>query len=233
MAYPNGMTCNLRSRAFTLIELLVVIGIIAILAAILFPVFSRAKRAAKQANCISNLKQIGASISLYMNDHDDRFPYAIDPVDKAFPQIWASEPQFQAQIQFMPTLHEVLQPYLKSKDIFKCPSDIGSFALDDQPDVPMASSPSQYSAYQSSYFFRTEIAFRNYTQFQLTQATGVNVLFDAFGHWHGSTGPMKPNLTFNEVIELQDGYRYNVLFGDLHVKNVSFDQIRQAWNISL
>ena len=61
-------------RAFTLIELLVVIAIIAILAAILFPVFSQAREAAKRAQCTSNLKQFGAAWTLYLGDNDDRMP---------------------------------------------------------------------------------------------------------------------------------------------------------------
>jgi len=64
----------MASRAFTLIELLVVIAIIAILAAILFPVFAEAKATAKQTVCLSNAKQIGMGSHLYAADEDDRMP---------------------------------------------------------------------------------------------------------------------------------------------------------------
>ncbi|RYG41932.1 prepilin-type N-terminal cleavage/methylation domain-containing protein [bacterium] len=64
----------MQKRAFTLIELLVVIAIIAILAAFLFPVFARAKEAAKQTTCLSNLKQLGTSFALYQGDNDDAYP---------------------------------------------------------------------------------------------------------------------------------------------------------------
>jgi prepilin-type N-terminal cleavage/methylation domain-containing protein/prepilin-type processing-associated H-X9-DG protein len=66
----------MRRKAFTLIELLVVIAIIAILAAILFPVFARAKASAKQMQCMSNMKQLGTAMMLYLGDYDDRIPTA-------------------------------------------------------------------------------------------------------------------------------------------------------------
>src|SRR5947208_13690899 len=63
-------------RGFTLIELLVVIAIITILAALLFPVFAQVREKARTTNCISNLKQIGLANSMYLQDYDERFPFA-------------------------------------------------------------------------------------------------------------------------------------------------------------
>src|SRR4028118_47961 len=65
---------KIRNSAFTLIELLVVIAIIAILAAILFPVFAQAKAAAKKTACLSNMKQMGTGLHIYMSDSDDVMP---------------------------------------------------------------------------------------------------------------------------------------------------------------
>ncbi|HEX5322780.1 MAG TPA: prepilin-type N-terminal cleavage/methylation domain-containing protein, partial [Capsulimonadaceae bacterium] len=65
-----------RSKGFTLIELLVVIAIIAILAAILFPVFATAREKARQATCLSNEKQIGLAMNMYVQDYDETLPFA-------------------------------------------------------------------------------------------------------------------------------------------------------------
>src|SRR5947209_723193 len=65
-----------RKAAFTLSELLVVIGVIAVLAAILFPVFAQARDKARQAACLSNLRQIGSALQMYLQDYDERLPDA-------------------------------------------------------------------------------------------------------------------------------------------------------------
>jgi prepilin-type N-terminal cleavage/methylation domain-containing protein/prepilin-type processing-associated H-X9-DG protein len=93
-----------RRTAFTLIELLVVIAIIAILAAILFPVFAQAREAARRAACLSNTKQIGTAMMMYVQDYDETTPSAFDYVGGARVDV------------FM-----VLQPYIKNTDVFFCP----------------------------------------------------------------------------------------------------------------
>jgi prepilin-type N-terminal cleavage/methylation domain-containing protein/prepilin-type processing-associated H-X9-DG protein len=100
-------------KGFTLIELLVVIAIIALLAAILFPVFSRARENARRASCQSNMKQLGLGILQYAQDYDERLPSTYQlkgslgdwPIDNRGG--WAGQ----------------VSPYVKSTQIFRCPSD--------------------------------------------------------------------------------------------------------------
>jgi prepilin-type N-terminal cleavage/methylation domain-containing protein/prepilin-type processing-associated H-X9-DG protein len=93
-------------KGFTLIELLVVIAIIALLAAILFPVFARARENARRSTCQSNLKQIALGVAQYTQDYDETFPQAYTAITGT------------------PSILATLQPYVKSTQIFSCPSDI-------------------------------------------------------------------------------------------------------------
>jgi prepilin-type N-terminal cleavage/methylation domain-containing protein len=220
-------------RAFTLIELMVVISIIAILAALLFPVFARAKESAKKTACISNLRQIGDAIVMYETDYDDIFPHAVDPSDKWTPEIWSAFPDFQAQIPHMPLMSEALDPYIKSKEIFRCPADAGTHVLDNHFPMPFETSPSMYSLYKSSYFFRTEIAFKAYSSTSFQLPADVNVMFDGAGHWHVPYRAATPNDDVQTFVDLRHDYRYNCLFGDMHVKSLTADRLQEAWNVQL
>jgi len=218
-----------------MVELLVVIAVIAILAAILFPVFARAKAQAKQTTCISNLKQIGTSISLYEDDYDDIFPAAVDPSDKFAPQIWSGFPQWQEMIPKMPLLHEALQPYLKSKEVFHCPADTGSEYLDNNFPTIFQTAPSMFATYGTSYLYRTEIAFRYLSQTSFNLPADINVAFDGAGHWHGAGRALDSSdvSDFDSLSSLLEGYRYNTLFGDFHAKSLSHAQLQLAWNTPL
>lgn len=108
---------NVR-RAFTLIELLVVIAIIAILAAVLFPVFAQAKAAAKKTACLSNQRQLGIGLQMYISENDDQvffFAHDVDP-SRARPVL-----PFGATRQNR--WWNQIQPYLKNMDILRSPSD--------------------------------------------------------------------------------------------------------------
>jgi len=94
---------------FTLIELLVVIAIIAILAAILFPVFAQVREKARQTTCLSNEKQIGLGITQYVQDYDETFPHQ-KFYDGANASTWA-------------TWQTVINPYMKSHDVYRCPDN--------------------------------------------------------------------------------------------------------------
>lgn len=101
------MRCVYPKKGFTLIELLVVIAVISILAAILFPVFARARENARRASCMSNLKQIGLSIMQYAQDYDEKMVFVSNYDNDGTTMTWL----------------DTLNPYTKSYQIFACPSD--------------------------------------------------------------------------------------------------------------
>jgi len=104
-------------RGFTLIELLVVVAIISILAAILFPVFARARENARRAGCMSNLKQMGLGFMMYVQDYDETYPKNSYGSDEKLPCPGNTSSSCNA---FWPLR---IYPYVKSLQVFNCPSD--------------------------------------------------------------------------------------------------------------
>jgi prepilin-type N-terminal cleavage/methylation domain-containing protein/prepilin-type processing-associated H-X9-DG protein len=123
MLFPNS---NRHRSAFTLIELLVVIAIIAILAAILFPVFAQAREKARQTACLSNLKQIGTGVMMYVQDYDETFPHrtwrggagaCFNPADLG---VTGAKNPYCSSL----TWYWQINSYLKNTGVYACPSAI-------------------------------------------------------------------------------------------------------------
>jgi prepilin-type N-terminal cleavage/methylation domain-containing protein len=117
-----------HKRGFTLIELLVVIAIIAILAAILFPVFAQARAQARKAACLSNNKQVALGLMMYAQDNDGILPPERETIDTADPV----DPGFSGAGMGSTTVtdpngctwHYAIYPYVKNREVFHCPEDV-------------------------------------------------------------------------------------------------------------
>jgi prepilin-type N-terminal cleavage/methylation domain-containing protein/prepilin-type processing-associated H-X9-DG protein len=110
-------------KGFTLIELLVVIAIIAILASILFPVFSRARAKARQTSCLSNVKQIVLALNMYAQDYDSAYPAATTTYTPSPPNDIPANGQYSFSV--------VSLPYMRNQEIFTCPDNKSACAAGD------------------------------------------------------------------------------------------------------
>lgn len=202
----------MRPRAFTLVEVLVVAALTATLAAMLFPVFARAKLPASGTVCLSNLHSVGVAVSLYTADADGRYPRAYDPeaLHDAHPEARKSGP----------LLADVLMPYTKSRAVWRCPLDRGVPRLTPEEMEPgpelieltlPGTEPTVFSKYGMSYGY-----FSPLWEYGLTDPptmwdpdrnvergpTEVPVAEDLYGAWHGSRAAR----------------RFNVVYADGHVR---------------
>jgi len=180
------MRKRFRSSGFTLIELLVVIAIIAILAAILFPVFAQAREAARKAACQSNEKQWGTAIMMYTQDYDETFPKPCYMDGAALRQSfsgagWAG----------------VCQPYVKNTGIGKCGSDIPatlpglftiSYAMNHNIGSGAGPGASPYTANATSIAALQAPA----STVPLMEVTGANATLDKTPELWGPSQPLSP-----------------------------------------
>ena len=197
---------------FTLIELLVVVAIAALLAALLFPVFANVRERGRQTACLSNLRQLGTATFQYAQDFDDRYPYGGDPGDiytdgwkySQKGQYWPAIQQMQANHQ---TLPNVMDGYVKDRDLWRCPSDNGFDVAGSLETVPLAAHPSCFEAFGMSYAYTTLLALNGQTigsvrawsqspPYSEHDPVNVPLLYDHVGRWHGGVERSEERMNF-------------------------------------
>jgi len=208
-----------KHPGFTLIELLVVIAIIAILAAILFPIFITAKETGRTKACASNLRQIAAGILAYTGDWDDFFPYACDIED-----YYDYQQTFGTYLMpKVPSLWDTVHSYTKSDKIWKCPSDKGIRMGYGSGEIVK---PTAFGKFRTSYSWRTGLVFE----------------MDAVPpYFRSGSGPAGPRMRVGQVryprrcLLTCDMYQYSPIYytpgspnGGWHVKKAPIF----SWNVA-
>jgi prepilin-type N-terminal cleavage/methylation domain-containing protein len=211
-------------RGFTLIELLVVIAIIAILAAILFPVFAKARDRAQTTACMNNMKQIGTAVQMYLGDSDGKYPMNRLPRTPGAPKPWDGSPY---------NWHTELTPYVKSTDVGKCPTNPLSKLF---PKVAEESGnyPISYSYNGSMFHENSRPGGAPTTIMDVKDPSGTLLVVESRGQWPdlgvwglweaGSGQPYRAYLNPKLGAYQIHDKRMNGVFADTHAKSVSMKQ---------
>jgi prepilin-type N-terminal cleavage/methylation domain-containing protein/prepilin-type processing-associated H-X9-DG protein len=183
-----------RRSAFTLIELLVVIAIIAILAAILFPVFAQAREKARQTSCLSNLKQYSLANLMYVQDYDETFPMSA-----------------YLNVSCVATFYWAVAPYVKNNQITQCPSDKEAMNVQLLTGAPCANTP-PFNSYVVNPALYASGFMPNVNTLSLAS---VSRPAETVMHYDGNT-----SVTQQQIVQARHQNMFDASFVDGHAKAI-------------
>lgn len=215
----------MRRGGFTVIEILVVVSILLILAGLLQPVLARAKGDANRSSCAGNLRQLGVAISLYTSDFDHAFPSGMH--DYIRPSCaYISEPDLRARCDSASVFEAILEPYIKDKAVYRCPSDYG-FTLIEFYEFESRQVPTSFLTTGSSYLYNDDLYQSDRPDFSLPRPSETNLISDRSGAWHPGRSYAIPSRI--DRFASYQGFRYNNVFVDGHAGYLSPSELNVAW----
>lgn len=224
----------MNRKGFTLIELLVVIAIVAILAAMIFPVFSEAREKARETTCLSNIKQIGTAFTMYIDDYEGSYPAAIIGSDYIHPfegDFYCGHAPIKSAADIpraqYGSYRTQLIPYLKSDKIFFCPSDKGKVSKDSGWEAGK-----RYTSYHYRYFIGARTVSSPYTdvwaEYDLPEPSKTFICHEYLPFHKGEKQPDATS-SRDDPWNWTDKSRFNMVFADGHAKSyATIDAI--PWN---
>ncbi len=205
------MKCAATHGGFSLLETLAVVAIIAVLAAMLFPVMAAAKSSAKSTTCLSNLRQVNTSTLLYTSESDDRLPWGVSKIIQrtSFPY---ETNLTELEIAGIPAISDVLAIYGSKSESWNCPADVmrSVYASDN-------CSASWFQCFETSYDYNARFALNGLSQSQIKNPTRSLLHYDI--------DAFHPFLTTNPTQHNGSLQRINGAFIDGHARSLPFQQL--------
>lgn len=221
----NSQWALQRGRgAFTLIEVLVAMGILAILAGLLFPVFATSRNSARGTVCASNLQNIGKAVQIYLADVDDRYPPVCEPYLVPFYLQIGGRDADHARASI--ALDKAIRGYMTANAVYRCPRDSGT-KVADFLGFPSVQQPSSFESTGSSYWFNEVLYFLDATSTSVMFPSEAALVNDRCGAWHGSIDASGVRRNSSPVA-VDPGYRYTTQFTDGHVRMLTPRQLNAA-----
>jgi len=221
-------------RGFTLIELLVVIAIIAILAAILFPVFAKAREKARQSTCLNNIKQLTTGLLMYVQDYDETImplPYAPNPTQAPV----LTDQGLKSGTTDIFTWYDMIYPYVKNGEMYCCPTWRKKLIHNGPPNTPYCNYTT-YGMWIGAYGLYTGLINSSGTGLGLGECTHPATTV-CLGEGYSACmpiidkgDPLGDRFGWNMALGVRHNDGLNVSFLDGHAKWFKLGQLRANWS---